>query len=48
MSLSIWPSAKVGRIKSQFNCKLWKCPVDEIYPDRLKTPADAVGVPFPY
>ena len=34
----------MNRIKFQFNDKNRKCSVDEIYPDRLKTPADAVGV----
>ena len=47
MSLSSQPPAEMNKIKFQFNGKYWKCSVDEIYPDRLKTPADAVGVPLP-
>ena len=46
MSLSSQPPAEMNKIKFQFNGKYWKCSVDEIYPDRLKTPADAVGVPL--
>ena len=46
MSLSSQPPAEMCRIKFQFNGKYWKCSVDEIYPDRLKTPADAVGMPL--
>lgn len=44
MSLSSQPPAEMCRIKFQFNGKYRKCSVDEIYPDRLKTPADAVGM----
>ncbi|MCI6337637.1 MAG: hypothetical protein MR802_06825 [Prevotella sp.] len=44
MSLFSQPPAEMYRIKFQFNDKNRKCSVDEIYPDRLKTPADAVGV----
>ena len=44
MSLSSQPPAEMNKITFQFNGKYWKCSVDEIYPDRLKTPADAVGV----
>ena len=47
MSLSSQPPAEMNKIKFQFNGKYWQCSVDEIYPDRLKTPADAVGVPLP-
>ena len=36
----------MNRIKFQFNDKNRKCSVDGIYPDRLKTPADAVGMPL--
>ena len=46
MSLSSQPPAEMNKIKFQFNGKYWKCSVDEIYPDRLKTPADAVGMPL--
>ena len=46
MSLFSQPPAEMYRIKFQFNDKNRKCSVDEIYPDRLKTPADAVGVPL--
>ena len=44
MSLSSQPPAEMNKIKFQFNGKYWKCSVDGIYPDRLKTPADAVGM----
>ena len=44
MSLFSQPPAEMYRIKFQFNDKNRKCSVDEIYPDRLKTPADAVGI----
>ena len=44
MSLSSQPPAEMHKIRYQFNGKYWKCSVDEIYPDRLKTPADAVGM----
>ena len=44
MSLSSQPPAEMDRIKFQFNGRYRKCSVDEIYPDRLKTPADAVGM----
>ena len=46
MSLLSQPPAEMDRIKFQFNGRYRKCSVDEIYPDRLKTPADAVGVPL--
>ena len=46
MSLFSQPPAEMYRIKFQFNDKNRKCSVDEIYPDRLKTPADAVGMPL--
>ena len=46
MSLLSQPPAEMCRTKFQFNGRDRKCSVDEIYPDRLKTPADAVGMPL--